>query len=205
MNESRVYLVSSYTLLVLTILFLFSFGAYAAGPESQLADELADIRGLQIYSYAGSVILDGNLIFSRDLFRIHQAENRLRSAIRIRDLTTLSRITMNLLADRVQREIGLPEISTRALSHTLFLEGSPSSRADSERALAVARSYFPQAIVTRGRGQGRHVAAHAVPTIVDLTRPQTGFRVSRMTFGDWARHHYQRYITPEIFHRRLFA
>lgn len=151
---------------------------------SQLEDLLGDIEGVKIRHLQGRIILDGEILLPRDAIRIFRVIDAVQGTgdgkgqMAIKNLTTLSKITMNILAERIEREIGSPEITVRVVNNNLFLEGTAEGDFEADRAIEIAKTYLPEVYVERTKGQsGEEVRPKAaggvgggLPTIVDLLR-----------------------------------
>ncbi len=151
---------------------------------SQLEDLLGDIEGLKIRTLGGTVILDGELLLPKDMIRVIRVLDAIKDRdpkkkeVPIRNLASISKMTMNILAERIEREIGSPEITARVINNNLFLEGTAESDFEADRAVEIAKTYLPEVLVEKTKGDGspevRPKAAGGVggglPTIVDLLR-----------------------------------
>jgi pilus assembly protein CpaC len=151
--------------------------------ESELEQLLGDIEGLRIRSVGGTIILDGEILLPKDTVRIIRVLDALKDRdpkkkeVPIRNLTTISKITMNILAERIEREIGSPEITARVVNNTLFLEGTAENEFEADRAVEIARTYLPEAVVEKLKGEGEEVrpktqggAVGGTPFVMDLLR-----------------------------------
>lgn len=150
----------------------------------QLEDLLGDIEGLKIRHLDGRIVLDGEILLPRDAIRIFRVIDALqgtgdtKAQVAIKNLTTLSKLTMNILAERIEREIGSPEITVRVVNNNLFLEGTAESDFEADRAIEIAKTYLPEVYVEKTKGQsGEEVKPKSaggvgggLPTIVDLLR-----------------------------------
>lgn len=151
---------------------------------SQLEDLLGDIEGLKIRALQGTVILDGEILLPRDMIRIFRVLDAIRGErdakkkeVGIRNLTTISKLTLNILAERIEREIGSPEITARVVNNNIFLEGTAESDFEADRAVEIAKTYLPEVFVEKTKGEGGEVkpkqaggVGGGLPTIVDLLR-----------------------------------
>lgn len=152
---------------------------------SQLEELLGDIEGLKIKSVGGTIILDGEILLPKDMVRI----NRVVAAMKERDpkrngnttpiknLTTIGKITMNILAERIEREIGSPEITARVINNNILLEGTAESEPDADRAFEIAKTYLPDIVKPNTKGEASEVINRAQggdaggsPIIIDLMR-----------------------------------
>jgi len=151
---------------------------------SQIEDLLGDIEGLKVRTLGGTIILDGELLLPKDMIRVIRVLDAIKDRdpkkkeVPIRNLATISKMTMNILAERIEREIGSPEITARVINNNLFLEGTAESDFEADRAVEIAKTYLPEVLVEKTKGDGspevRPKAAGGVggglPTIVDLLR-----------------------------------
>ncbi len=152
---------------------------------SQLEELLGDVEGLKIKSVGGTVILDGEILLPKDMIRINRVIQALRErdpktrdkSTPIRNLTTIGKVTMNILAERIEREINSPEITARVINNTILLEGTAEGDADADRAFEIAKTYLPDVVKPSTSGelssvQGRLQGGDAggSPIIIDLMR-----------------------------------
>lgn len=149
---------------------------------SELEDLLGDIEGLQIKTVGGTIILDGEILLPKDMVRIMKVVNAMKDrdpkkkAAAIKNLATISKMTMNILAERIEREINSPEITSRVVNNNIFLEGTAESNFEADRAIEIAKTYLPEVYVEPSKGEGGEVkyktagGAGGLPTIVDLLR-----------------------------------
>lgn len=149
----------------------------------QLDDLLGDIEGLKIRAVGGNIILDGDLVLPKDMLRINRVIDSMKDRdpkkkeIPIRNLATISKMTMNIIAERIEREIGSPEITVRVINNNLFMEGTAESDFEADRAIYIAKTYLPEVIVQKTKGDGIEVKPKVtggegggVPEIIDLLR-----------------------------------
>ncbi len=155
---------------------------------SQLQDLLGDIEGLQIKTIGGTIILDGEILLPKDMIRIMRVVNALKDRdpkkkeVNIKNLATISKLTMNILAERIEREISSPEITARVVNNNIFLEGIADNDVEAERALEIAKTYIPEVYVEPTKGEGGEVrpkqsgGTGGLPGIVDFikVRPTPG-------------------------------
>jgi pilus assembly protein CpaC len=150
---------------------------------SQLEELLGDVEGLKIKPIGGTIILDGDIILPKDMLRINRVLDALKERdpkkkeTPIRNLATISKVTMNIIAERIEREIGSPEVTARVINNNLFLEGTAESDFEADRAVEIAKTYLPEVIVQKTKGDGVELKPKAsggegggLPTIIDLLR-----------------------------------
>ncbi len=150
---------------------------------AQLEELMGDIEGLKVKTLGGTIILDGEILLPRDMIRIFRVldavkdRDQKKKEVPIRNLTTISKLTMNILAERIEREIGSPEITSRVVNNNIFLEGTAEGPFEADRAIEIARTYLPEVFAEKTKGEGGEVKPKSVggigggiPGIVDLLR-----------------------------------
>jgi pilus assembly protein CpaC len=150
---------------------------------SQLEELLGDIEGLKIRSVGGTIILDGEILLPKDMIRINRViaamkdRDPKKSPTPIKNLTTIGKVTMNILAERIEREIGSPEITARVINNNILLEGTAESDTDADRAFEIAKTYLPDIVKPNTKGEASDVINRAQggdaggsPIIIDLMR-----------------------------------
>jgi pilus assembly protein CpaC len=150
---------------------------------SQLEELLGDVEGLKIKSVGGTIILDGEILLPKDMIRINRVIQAMKerdpkkSATPIKNLTTIGKVTMNILAESIEREIRSPEIQARVINNTILLEGTAESDSDADRAFEIAKTYLPDVVKPNTAGEFSTVQARqqggdagGSPIIIDLMR-----------------------------------
>ncbi|MFM8316150.1 MAG: pilus assembly protein N-terminal domain-containing protein, partial [Deltaproteobacteria bacterium] len=150
---------------------------------SQLEELLGDIEGLKIKSVGGTIILDGEILLPKDMIRINRViaamkdRDPKKSPTPIKNLTTIGKVTMNILAERIEREINSPEITARVINKNILLEGTAESEPDADRAFEIAKTYLPDIVKPNTKGEASEVVNRAQggdaggsPIIIDLMR-----------------------------------
>lgn len=150
---------------------------------SQLEELIGDIEGIRIKPVGGTVVIDGDILLPKDMIRIMRVVEAMKDRdpkkkeVPIRNIATISKITMNIIAERIEREINSPEISVRVLNNNVLLEGTAESDFDADRAVEIAKTYLPEAFVEKNKGEGGEVKPKAqggvgggVPSIIDFLR-----------------------------------
>ncbi len=150
---------------------------------NQLQSLLGDVEGLKIHALGGTVILDGDILLPKDMIRIMRVVEAMKDRdpkkkeVPIRNLASISKVTMNIIAERIEREIGSPEITARVINNNLFLEGTAESDYEADRSVEIARTYLPEVFVERTKGEGGEIkpkerggVGGGMPSIIDLLR-----------------------------------
>lgn len=125
---------------------------------SQLEELLGDIEGAKIRAIGGTVIIDGEIVLPKDMVRINRVVDALKDRdakskeVPIRNLATISKLTMSILAERIEREIGSPEVTVKVINNNLFLEGTVVDDLEGDRAIKIAQTYMPEVVVYKAKG-----------------------------------------------------
>jgi len=125
---------------------------------SQLEELLGDIEGVKIRAVGGTVIIDGEIVLPKDMVRVNRVVDALKDRdakskeVPIRNLATISKLTMSILAERIEREIGSPEITVKVINNNLFIEGTASDDTEGDRAIKIAQTYMPEVVVYKAKG-----------------------------------------------------
>lgn len=106
---------------------------------------LFDIEGITIELVEDKIVIDGELIVPRDWDRIYQVQQAFPEVL---NLITLSKISREALAQRMQKEIndqpGGINVQVKIINDTFFLLGNVDSTTDRERAEQVAQTLIPE-------------------------------------------------------------
>ncbi|RZA06685.1 MAG: hypothetical protein EOP11_09685 [Proteobacteria bacterium] len=105
---------------------------------------LYDIEGITVELVDDKIVIDGDLVVPRDLDRIVQVTSAYPEVL---NLVTLSRISREALARRMQKEInddpGGVNVTVRIINDTFFLLGKVDNTPDKERAETLASTFIP--------------------------------------------------------------
>ncbi|NBT58208.1 BON domain-containing protein, partial [bacterium] len=148
---------------------------------AQLEELLGDIEGLKIRSVGGTVVLDGDIVLPKDMVRINRVVEALKDrdtkkgAVPVKNLASISKLTMTILAERIEREIGSPEITVKVINNNLFLEGTATDDTEADRAKEIARTYMPEVVIYKAKGDAElkekaEGGESGVPTIYDFLK-----------------------------------
>ncbi len=150
---------------------------------NELDSLIGDVEGIQIKPVGGTVVIDGDILLPKDMLRIMRVVDAMKDRdpkkkeVPIKNLANISKITMNIIAERIEREINSPEISARVLNNNVLLEGTADSDFDADRAVEIAKTYLPEAFVEKNSGEGGKVeprkaggSGGGLPTIIDFLR-----------------------------------
>ncbi len=114
---------------------------YPSDPEkllSQVRQLLIDVEGIEIKRMDDKIIIDGELIIPSDKERIQKVKGNAKNII---DLTRLNPDTNTIIAKKIEKEIGMDEVSVRALKGRIILEGEVYSQQSFAKAEKIAKLY----------------------------------------------------------------
>ncbi len=126
---------------------------------------LSDIEGITIKVVNGRVVVDGQILLSKDMNRIHSVIKQYGDMAS--SLVTLSPIAQKKIARLIEQDIGNPEVHVRAVNGKFILEGVVNSEADKKRARTIATTYVPDYIVEQAEAD-KVILRTQVSPIVDL-------------------------------------
>ncbi len=109
----------------------------------QLRTLLSDIEGITIKILDQKVVIDGELYLPEDKQRIRKVVG---NSPNVLDLTRLSRDTQRIIAKKIQKEIGMDEVTVRPLKGRIILEGEVYSKAAKIKAQKIASLYSDKVI-----------------------------------------------------------
>lgn len=129
---------------------------------------LKDIEGISIRVVDSHVVLDGELIVPRDYDRILKVTEAYKSD-GILDLVSISRLSMEAIAKRMQEEInkepGGVNVQVKLANETFFLLGTVDNVADKDRAELISKTYLPDKMASKAVGE------QALQTLAARDRP----------------------------------
>ncbi|MFH1017576.1 MAG: pilus assembly protein N-terminal domain-containing protein [Pseudomonadota bacterium] len=114
---------------------------YPSDPEKmlqQVRQLLVDVEGVTITRMDDKIIIDGEVILPSDKDRIRKVTGNARNIV---DLTRLNPDTNIIVAKKIQKEIGMDEVSVRPLKGQIILEGEVYSKQAYQKAEKIARLY----------------------------------------------------------------
>lgn len=107
---------------------------------------LRDIEGLDIRIVGPKVVIEGEVLVPTDYGRLLAVVQDKVYADLIMNLATLSPLSLQVLANRIQADINAfaPNVKTRVVNGLIFLEGTVDSADQAKRAKTVAELYMPE-------------------------------------------------------------
>lgn len=119
---------------------------YPSDPEQllqQVKQLLVDVEGISIKRLNEKIVIDGEVILPTDKQRIQKV---VASSDRIVDLTKMSSDTSRVIASKVQKDIGMDEVTVRSVRGQLILEGDVYSKDAKVKAEKIAGLYSDKVI-----------------------------------------------------------
>jgi pilus assembly protein CpaC len=111
----------------------------------EIGDLLKDIEGIEIKIVGQKVVIDGEVLTTTDFGRILAVigDGSYRGVVL--PLMTLSPLALQVIAKRIQEDIRTfaPEVTTRVVNGTIWLEGEVNAAEDVVRAVELAGLYIP--------------------------------------------------------------
>lgn len=121
---------------------------YSTDPERLLKDVqqlLVDVEGISIKRVGQKVIIDGSVLLPSELNRIQKVTENTNLIV---SLVTMNPDTEKLLSKRIEREIGMDEVTARSVKGKILLEGEVYSPEAKSKAEKIASLYADQVINT---------------------------------------------------------
>lgn len=119
---------------------------YQTDPDrllQQVRSLLVDVEGITITRLDEKIVIDGDVILAGDKERVRKVAA---NAANIVDLTRLNSDTSAIVAKKIQKEIGLDEVSVRPLKGQIILEGEVYSKEAKMKAEKIASLYADKVI-----------------------------------------------------------
>jgi len=105
---------------------------------------LSEVEGITVKIVNNKVLVDGQVILPRDLFRIaaviKQFDNKVTS------IATLSPFARKKIAEFIARDINNPEVTVRSVNNFIILEGMVENDTEIARILELTSMYLPEVV-----------------------------------------------------------
>ncbi len=113
--------------------------------KSEIADLLRDVEGITIRIVGPKIVLEGEVLVPADYGRIFTVISDKTYVDFVLNLTTLSPLAMQFIANRIQADVQAfaPEVHARVVNGMIFLEGTTNSIDEANRAATIASLYLP--------------------------------------------------------------
>jgi len=106
---------------------------------------LADIEGIEYKIVNGKIVLDGFVLFTKDLKRISNVMAQYDPAS-VSSLVTLSPVARKKIVEYIEREVNNPEVTVTAVGDFIKLEGFVNSAEEKSRIANIAMLYLPEMV-----------------------------------------------------------
>ncbi|MFZ9596500.1 MAG: hypothetical protein ACO3A2_10535 [Bdellovibrionia bacterium] len=112
----------------------------------EIRNLLRDVEGLDIRIVGPKVVIEGEVIVPLDYGRLLTVIQDKTYSDFVLNLTTLSPLAMQVLAKKIQEDINTiaPNVKTRVVNGTIFLEGTTDNVDQANRAMKLANFYLPE-------------------------------------------------------------
>jgi len=123
-------------------------GSNLSRQASEITQLLRDIEGVEIRIVGQKVVVDGEILTPADFGRVLAVVRDPVYKDVVLPLMTLSPIALQVIAKRIQDDLRTfaPEVSTRVVNGTIWLEGEVGSGDDLARAEKIAGLYVPEVV-----------------------------------------------------------
>jgi pilus assembly protein CpaC len=136
----------------------------------EIKDLLSEVDGIQIKIANNKVIVDGQIMSPSDMDRIVSVVDQYGDLAT--NLVTLSPAAQVKIAQFIERAIGNPEISVRAVNGKFMLEGVAEDQKEKDRAEIIAKTYAPDSI-TRTGVEKKKIVQFVTDVIINLITLKT--------------------------------
>lgn len=105
---------------------------------AQIKNLVGDIEGITYRIVGNDIVIDGEVFKDADLERVKQVVG---SNPQIINLVKLSPLTQQVMAQKIEKAIGIPGVTAKPVKDKILLEGVVYSKESRERAIKVAKTY----------------------------------------------------------------
>ncbi len=114
--------------------------------KAEVTDLLRDIEGITIRIVGPKIVIEGEVLVPADYGRLYAVISDKTYLDFVMNLTVLSPLAMQFLANRIQGDISAfaPNVRTRVVNGMIFLEGTTNSLDEAKRAAQIASLYLPE-------------------------------------------------------------
>ncbi|MCX6112052.1 MAG: hypothetical protein NTY22_02030 [Proteobacteria bacterium] len=131
-----------------------------------LKQEFKNIEGLKMYIREQLIVLDGEILLPEDIARIHQVITGFENVFKIQ--FKLNPSLYNIIAEKMEKEIGLPDVHVEVINQRFVIKGNVKSRDEFDYVSYKAALYLPKYF---------YIPAYGDPTNAgDLVAPAEEFR-----------------------------
>lgn len=102
---------------------------------------LSEVEGIEVKIVNNKVLVDGEVLLARDYSRILEVTRQFPN--QAASIVSLSPLAQKKIAEMIEREINLPEISVKSINGRIILEGIAPNKSEKDRAQRIAEVYVP--------------------------------------------------------------
>ncbi len=102
---------------------------------------LSEVEGIEVKIVNNKVLVDGEVLLARDYSRILEVTRQFPN--QAASIVSLSPLAQKKIAEMIEREINLPEISVKSINGRIILEGIAPNQEEKDRAQRIAEVYVP--------------------------------------------------------------
>lgn len=106
---------------------------------NEISDLLTPVDGIRVRILNNKVIIDGEILLPRDMMRIQAVVKEYGS--NVSSLVTFSPDAQNQVARLIEKEIGNPSVTVKAVYNRFILEGVVDTKEEKKRAVLIANLY----------------------------------------------------------------
>lgn len=106
---------------------------------NEISDLLTPVDGIRVRILNNKVIIDGEILLPRDMIRIQTVVKEYGK--NVSSLVTFSPDAQNQVARLIEKEIGNPSVTVKAVYNRFILEGTVDTGEEKERAVLIANLY----------------------------------------------------------------
>jgi pilus assembly protein CpaC len=113
--------------------------------SGEIRDLLRDIEGIQIRVLGQNVVIDGEILVPDDYGRLLNVLSSEEYGSVALNLARMSPFSLQVISKRIEQDIKsfAPQVTTRVVNNTIWLEGTVESAPNAQRAQKVAEIYLP--------------------------------------------------------------
>jgi pilus assembly protein CpaC len=107
-----------------------------------LKKEFRNVEGLKMYIREQLIVLDGEILLPEDIARIHQVITGFEGVFKIQ--YRLNPSLFNIIAEKMQKEIGLPDVQVDVINQRFVIKGNVKSKEEFNYVSYKAALYLPK-------------------------------------------------------------
>lgn len=113
---------------------------------------LSDVEGITIKIVNNRVVIDGKVLFAKELSRIFNVMKQYGG--QVTSMVEMNPLAEKKIAEMIEREINNPEIQVQLLNGKYVLKGAVDSQLERDRAEIIAKTFVPPPVINEAEVQG---------------------------------------------------